>query len=52
MARGIFGASSGFCVELCAAGKVSVFQEFPASIDEAFILAGGLGTGLSFYGMV
>ena len=31
-------------------GFVSVFWEFFASIGGAFILAGGLGTGLSFYG--
>ena len=28
---------------------ISVFQEFFASIDKIFILAGGLGTRLSFY---
>ena len=28
-----------------------VFQEFTASINKAFILAGGLDTGLSFYGV-
>ena len=26
-------------------------QEFSASLGKAFILAGGLGTGLSFYGV-
>ena len=30
---------------------VPVFQEFSCSIDKAFILAGGLGAGLSFYGV-
>ena len=30
---------------------MSVFQGFSASIDKAFILAGGLGAGLSFYGV-
>ena len=30
---------------------ISIFQESFASINEAFILAGGLGTGLSFYGV-
>ena len=30
---------------------ISVFQEFFASIGKAFILAGGLGAGLSFYGV-
>ena len=29
---------------------ISAFQEFFASIKKTFILAGGLGTGLSFYG--
>ena len=29
----------------------SVFREFSSSIGKAFILAGGLGTGLSFYGV-
>ena len=29
-------------------GLIFVFQEFSASIGEAFILAGGLGAGLSF----
>ena len=28
---------------------ISVFQEFSASINENFILAGKLGTRLSFY---
>ena len=28
---------------------ISVFQEFSASIAKAFVLAGGLGDGLSFY---
>ena len=32
-------------------GLVSVFQEFSSSIGRAFILAGALGTGLSFYGI-
>ena len=48
--RGIWGwlwfscgvAHSGKCL-------ISVFQGFSASIDGAFILAGGLGTGLSFF---
>ena len=30
---------------------ISVFQEFSASIGRAFGLAGGLGAGLSFYGV-
>ena len=32
-------------------GLVSIFQEFSSSIGGAFILAGALGTGLSFYGI-
>ena len=52
MAHGIFGANSSFRVKLCPTGRVSVFREFSASIGKAFILAGGLGTGLAFYGMV
>ena len=30
---------------------ISVFKDFFASIRDIFILAGGLGTGLSFYGV-
>ena len=30
---------------------ISVLQEFSASMGENFVLAGGLGTGLSFYGV-
>ena len=30
---------------------ISVFQQFSASINKAFILAGGLAAGLSFYGV-
>ena len=53
MARGVFEASSGFCCETEHTGKnlVSVFQEFPTSIDKPFILARGLGAGLAFYGV-
>ena len=32
-------------------GLVSIFREFSSSIGGAFILAGALGTGLSFYGI-
>ena len=32
-------------------GLISVFQEFSASINKAFILAGGLGAGLLLYGV-
>ena len=30
---------------------ISVLQEFSASMEENFVLAGGLGAGLSFYGV-
>ena len=29
----------------------SVFEEFSTSISKTFILAGGLGAGLAFYGV-
>ena len=32
-------------------GLVAIFRDFFASIGKIFILAGGLGTGLSFYGI-
>ena len=32
-------------------GLIFVFQEFSASVSEAFIVAGGLRAGLSFYGV-
>ena len=32
-------------------GLISCFGEVSACIGEAFILAGGLGAGLSFYGV-
>ena len=32
-------------------GLISAFQEFSASAGGAFNLAGGLGIGLSFYGV-
>ena len=32
-------------------GLISVFREFPAGISGAFICVGGLGAGLSFYGV-
>ena len=39
--------------EMAHSGKslIYVFQEFSASINQAFILADGLGTGLSFHGV-
>ena len=30
---------------------ISIFQEFSSSIDKISILAGGLGAGVSFYGV-
>ena len=33
-------------------GLISVFQEFFVSINKAFILTGGLGTKLLFYGVL
>ena len=35
----------------CGRGLIAIFRGFFASIGEIFILAGGLGTGLSFYGV-
>ena len=39
--------------EIVHSGKslISIFQEISSSISKAFILAGGFGTGLSFYGV-
>ena len=51
MAHRVFGANSGFRVELCAAGKVSVSQEFSASVGKAFILGGG-DWALGYHSMV
>ena len=47
MARGIFGAGSGFRV----GWRTAAGGWFPLALGggEAFILAGGLGTVLSFY---
>ena len=49
--RGLSGAGSGFCVERSTARKVSLlfFGTFFASIGKIFILAGGMGTRLSFF---
>ena len=33
----------------CGKGLIAIFRDFFASINEIFILAGGLGTRLSFY---
>ena len=54
MAHRVFEAGSGFHVGWWEnSGKIliSVFQEFSSSIIKAFILAGGLGAGLSLYGV-
>ena len=58
VARGVFGAGSGFRVgwrAVAGGGLVSVFRGFSTSVGGAFILAvgggGGLGAGLSFYGV-
>ena len=53
--RGIWG-SPGFCVGWRAAvrgggGLIAVLRDFFATGGEVFILVGGLGTGLSFYGV-
>ena len=56
---GVYNGSRDICGWLWSSrgvvhsGKdlVSVFQGFSASTGEAYILAGGLGTGLSFYGI-
>ena len=50
--HGTFEANSGSCVrERTTGGFNFCFQEVFTSIGEVFILAGGLGTGLSFYGV-
>ena len=54
--RGVFGASPGFCVGWRTAvgwggGLIAVLRDFFATGGEVFILVGGLGTGLSFYGV-
>ena len=42
-----------FLCEIAHNGKslISIFQEFSSSINKTFILAVGLGTRLSFYGV-
>ena len=47
VARRMSGAGSSFRVGW--SGLISIFQEISSSIGGAFNLAGGLGTGLSFY---
>ena len=51
--RGVSGAGFGFCVERSTARKVLLlfFGTFFASISKIFILAGAMGTRLSFYGV-
>ena len=55
--RGVFGAGPGFCVGWRAAahcggrGIIAVLRGFFATGGEVFILVGGLGAGLSFYGV-
>ena len=55
--RGVFGASPGFCmgwrtaVRRGGGGLIAVLRNFFATGGEVFILVGGLGTGLSFYGV-
>ena len=49
--HGIFGAGSSIRGGGGGGGLNCGFQGFFASIGEIFILAGGLGTGLSFYGV-
>ena len=39
------------CLEWLAGDLVSVFEEFSAIVDKAFVLAGGLGDELSFIGV-
>ena len=55
MTRGVFEISSSFRVGWRTAGEggglISCFGEVSACIGGAFILAGGLGAGLSFYGV-
>ena len=48
MLHGVSETSSGFRVGWHGRSLISSFKEFSASIDKAFILAGGLGVGLSF----
>ena len=51
---GVSGAGCGFRVGWRAAGGwglISIFRGFSSSVGGACILAGGLGAGLSFYGV-
>ena len=52
VADGVFGVAWSLCgMEHKGKSLIFVLQEFSASIDKAFILAGGLGAGLSFCGV-
>ena len=48
---GVSGAGAGFRLEWRGRGGIAVFGDFVAIIGKIFILAGGLGAGLSFYGV-
>ena len=41
------------CLCVCVGGRalVAIFRGFSASASGVFVLAGGLGAGLSFYGV-
>ena len=50
LSRDIWGWLWFSCgMEHCGESLISIFEEFFASIEKIFILAGGLGTRLSFY---
>ena len=51
MFRGAWTGSRGICGGARLGGLISVFEEFSAIVDKAFILAGGLGDELSFIGV-
>ena len=50
--RGIWGWHWLSCgMRHCEGGLIAIFRGFFATIGEIFSLAGGLGPGLSFYGV-
>ena len=52
MTQGVSKTNSSFHVTAYnRKSLISIFQEFSSSINKTFILAGRLGTGLSFYGV-